>query len=137
MVRRYCFLRLIFNTRTLAARSLVRIFPVTLAFSTSGAPKVSFSLRTANTWLNSTVEPGSPATRSTRMTSPGEALYCFPPVRKIAYIDFFSPVSPKQLLYESTGETVNQMTDGGCQAPVEMSLNTIQAISARSARARL
>src|SRR5271157_3139937 len=111
IVRRYCFLRLYFNTRTLAVRSWVRIFPLTLAFSTSGAPTVSFSVRTTNTWLNSTVEPGSPATRSTRITSPGEALYCFPPVRKIAYIDFYSPVSRKQPLYESRRETVNQMSD--------------------------
>src|SRR5262249_39616934 len=86
-VRRYCFLRLYFKTRTLADRALRRIVAVTFAFSTRGEPTSNFSLRTAQTWLNSTVVPGSPLSLSTRMTSPGETLYSLPPVRKIAYID--------------------------------------------------
>src|ERR1035438_3444007 len=79
MVFLYCFLRLNLKTRILAARSAPTIVPVTLPPETSSPP----SLKDALT-LSSTSEPMSPASFSTRITSPGATRYCFPPVSMIA-----------------------------------------------------
>src|ERR1017187_2759442 len=79
MVFLYCFLRLNLKTRILAARSAPTIVPVTLPPETSSPP----SLKDALT-ASSTSEPMSPASFSTRITSPGATRYCFPPVSMIA-----------------------------------------------------
>src|SRR5450759_190600 len=79
MVFLYCFLRLNLKTRILAARSAPTMVPVTLPPETSSPP----SLKDALT-ASSTSEPMSPASFSTRITSPGATRYCFPPVSMIA-----------------------------------------------------
>src|ERR1700687_4621282 len=79
MVFLYCFLRLNLKTRILAARSAPTIVPVTLPPETSSPP----SLKDALT-ASSISEPMSPASFSTRITSPGATRYCFPPVSMIA-----------------------------------------------------
>src|ERR1019366_7261136 len=79
MVFLYCFLRLNLKTRILAARSAPTMVPVTLPPETSSPPSPKDALT-----VSSTSEPMSPASFSTRITSPGATRYCFPPVSMIA-----------------------------------------------------
>src|ERR1017187_7016563 len=79
MVFLYCFLRLNLKTRILAARSAPTMVPVTLPPETSSPPSWKDALT-----ASCTSEPMSPASFSTRITSPGATRYCFPPVSMIA-----------------------------------------------------
>src|SRR5271155_4348094 len=87
MVRLYCFLRLNLNTITLSPRPCSEIVPFTRAPASAAPAVTSFeSFTTASTRSNSTSEPTSPGSVSTRTTSPGATRYCFPPVSITAYI---------------------------------------------------
>src|ERR1035438_6356613 len=79
MVFLYCFLRLNLKTRILAARSAPTMVPVTLPPETSSPPSRKDALTASSTSV-----PISPASFSTRITSPGATRYCFPPVSMIA-----------------------------------------------------
>src|ERR1017187_6221160 len=79
MVFLYCFLRLNLKTRILAARSAPTMVPVTLPPETSSPPSLKDALTASSTSV-----PISPASFSTRITSPGATRYCFPPVSMIA-----------------------------------------------------
>src|ERR1022692_4095166 len=79
MVFLYCFLRLNLKTRILAARSAPTMVPVTLPPETSSPPSRKDAFTDSSTSV-----PISPASFSTRITSPGATRYCFPPVSMIA-----------------------------------------------------
>src|SRR5215471_6412524 len=92
MVFLYCFLCLNLKTMILGERSLSRIVAVT----DCRAPWTSApSLKVALTG-NSISEPTSPASFSTRITSPGATRYCLPPVSIIACMESsdFGPDTP-------------------------------------------
>src|SRR5208282_3255266 len=87
MVRLYCFLRLNLNTITLSPRPCSEMVPFTRASATAAPAVTSLeSFTTASTRPNSTSEPTSPGSVSTRTESPGATRYCFPPVSITAYI---------------------------------------------------
>src|ERR1035438_1965654 len=104
MVFLYCFLRLNLKTRILAARSAPTIVPVTLPPETSSPP----SLKDALT-ASSISEPMSPASFSTRITSPGATRYCFPPVSMIACMQT-SDWEPEHTECVGTAGVKNQCT---------------------------
>src|SRR5215467_2659446 len=83
MVFLYCFLCLNLKTVILGARSVERMVPftVTLPPWTISPPSLKVALTGS-----SISEPTSPASFSTRITSPGATRYCLPPVSTIACI---------------------------------------------------
>src|SRR5271170_414852 len=94
MVRLYCFFRLNLNTITLSPRPCSEIVPFTRAPASAAPAVTSFeSFTTASTRSNSTSEPTSPGSVSTRTPSPGATRSCFPPVSITAYITILRKLS--------------------------------------------
>src|ERR1700693_4734372 len=112
MVRLYCFLRLNLKTITLSPRPCSEMVPLTRASANAAPAVTSFaSFTTASTRPNSTSEPTSPGSVSTRTSSPGATRYCFPPVSITAYITILR----QSLECGSSGRTIQEEPPGAAK----------------------
>src|SRR5207248_7139902 len=105
-----CFLRLNLKTSTLSPRPLPRIVALRAPPAMISPPPSGNAALTAS----STSEPTSPASFSTRITSPGATRYCFPPVSTIAYIRFLLDWEPEHTkCVGTTGVNSSVLQPGG------------------------